>query len=360
MEKTTSVSSQMKGINLSYISPVKQFDQEQCSYFGGEMENQKLKERHVSPRNIKFVPTELVNLKAKLKETSEELRKCQAVLNTACKILQEVLESGEIDQPTLESFLEEQRPRKRKVKEPPTEAKKIKVAELELHKSFDCFVPPETNRKRKFEECTNQEDLEPSCQIDSIEEMLAPPCKKVKQKEDELEGLDKKIAKDREDFKKMENTWADGEKNRLKSLKQVEKKRKYALDLKQILNDELADDEKLKAFAENSLPFLEKVYNGSEPSERHNQFFSKNRKVSQNLLYTCIENPFAEEQTNLVYSLLKEHFQHRSGIEDNYIQWVLLSESMLHIYCDFFSIKDKKEALDLIHHSSPVDVSDSD
>ena len=47
------------------------------------------------------------------------------------------------------------------------------------------------------------------------------------------------------------------------------------------------------------LPYLDKIYSGEERSKKHDQFFSRNGKESQSLLYTCIYEPFTDEQYQL-------------------------------------------------------------
>ena len=300
-------------------------------------------------------------LQAKL-ETDSQTR-CQADLNTACEILEGILKTGQIDTSKVESFLKNLKQGKRKAQDPlkDGELKKIKSADLELHQSFDCFVSSEV-RKRKHSVVTNEDLLKnqekSDLNMNDIEKILEPPCKKVREKEKELDQLDEKIAKDRERFEAMTQKWSEREKVRLEYQKEAEKKKKYTLKLKQTLNEDLTGV-RLKALAENTIPFLNKVYTGEKKSERHNQYFSKCGRESQNLLYTGISDPFTDEQADLVYAVIKDHFKSKKGIENNYIQWVLLSEALVQIYSEFFSIKDKVVALDLIQ-SCPVDESEDD
>ena len=291
-------------------------------------------------------------LQAKL-ETDSQTR-CQADLSTACEILEGILKTGKIDTSKVESFLKNLKQGKRKAQDPlkDGELKKIKSADLELHQSFDCFVSSEV-RKRKHSVVTNEDLLKnqekSDLNMNDIEKILEPPCKKVREKEKELDQLDEKIAKDRERFEAMTQKWSEREKVRLEYQEEVEKKKKYTLRLKQTLNEDLT----------SVRLFLNNVYTGEKKSERHNQYFSKCGRESQNLLYTGISDPFTDEQADLVYAVIKDHFKSKKGIEANYIQWVLLSEALVQIYSEFFSIKDKMVALDLIQ-SCPVDESEDD
>ena len=246
--------------------------------------------------NLRYI---LILTQAKLKAESESLKHCQAELNTACEILERILNTGLIDTFAVESFLKVQNRRKRSARDilEDEPSKKIKLDDLALHQTFDSVFPAES-RKRKISEVNTQEDLEQKQSMIDLDQILTPPCKRDREKEQELDKLDEKIKKDRESYLNMTRKWSEEKNIRLECQKQAESKKKYAQELKQKLNEDLKNDG-LKAATENTLEFLDKVYTGEEFSVRHNQFFSKCGKESQNLLYTGISDPFTDEQTDI-------------------------------------------------------------
>ena len=259
-----------------------------------------------------------------------------------------------MDSKSVESFLLVQNSSKRSAEDVigDISMKRARIEEEKCKQSIDKIASAKKSKKRKLSDLFDVDNPNDEQNQREMNRLLALPSREEAEKEKGLDLKDREIRMDRKKFKNLRKKWRKDEKKREKFMAQQEQDKEKSKEMQKKLNC-LAMD-KLKEMTHENLEYLENIYNGKELSEKHRLYKLNIAKTMQHLFYTTINEPFNEEQSDLVYNIVYDHFIKKSEIEHNYIQWVIHSEALIKIFMDFFCIHDKDEALKDIQNC-PVD-----
>ena len=324
MERKDSLTNHLETCNLSTISPVKLFDRPHdnikrvkgCSSKSSVIPELKITNLQ---NTVKRQETEIKRLNNEIVAKDDNFEQIKVKLEKATELLVGVSqENGNLNE--IHLFLGNSCKKRSVEDEVEINSKKKKVDNTEDLKmlSFDLEESQMKRKKRKiYEDVDTQE----------IADMLKSPSEIELVKERELNKQDAQILADKKSMEKLELKWANDKKkmDESKELKNAEKEKALAFKV-QIRN--LSNQDLLK-MTEANMVFLSKILSGEVKCARHNLFFHKSAHQSQTLLYNCIQEPYADEQVNFVYSLVLEKFRSVPKIEENYIREHLYSVNLL-------------------------------
>ena len=326
MEKNKSLTSNLKTCSISYISPVKKFDQppENDLHFKKVSKSKHLEKNNniQSLKNAELQSTvnrqqtEIKQLKDVILVKNEDYEKVKMRLDRATKLLDDIAH-GKSNTNEVNDFLGENSKKRKGCAETEKCVKKRKEEESEDQKllSFNMeeAAPNVKRRKRKLE---NQEMLD-------LNIILKKPTKAEFEREMNLTKLDEKIKTDTENFKKRDEKWKqeDQKKQELKELGRIEKQR--ATKFKESIRNNLSVEDLVKMTREN-MDFLSRIVSGEIESPKHSLYYDKCGKKSQSLLYTTVNEPFSDDQVDKVYALVNEKFKSVPQVEGNYIREAII------------------------------------
>ena len=130
-----------------------------------------------------------------------------------------------------------------------------------------------------------------------------------------------------------------------KMLDESRESEKINIAAKRVLETNISHDE-IKVLFKNNLNYLQKISIGEKQSCRHKDFFSGPRKRQQ-LLYKVIWSPFTDQQVNWTYEEIAKVWLATDQERINnleYVEKVLVPESLVKFYQDLFDIEDSQEA----------------
>ena len=205
----------------------------------------------------------------------------------------------------------------------------------------------ETKGEEDDQDDDEASELDPDYFTPNIDDLLRLPERPddgSKTQEEILDELDVEIAKRHKRH----------ELDRAKVDKQIEEERKKKEErkarcrenakLRNRLERELSE-EKVRGTFRAIIPYLEAIWNGIEPSKRH-EAFHKSVRTRQALYYTMITDPFTDDQLDWVLEEMSTIWMRnkREQMENNeYIWKVLLPECFIKMYGDHFRFS-KEEA----------------